>query len=73
MLSEKTIQNKTGGGGGNVKGEKKKEQNRDDSAPSLRRERDSNPWTSKLVNGFRDRPVRPLRHLSIYISSVFWN
>ena len=26
--------------------------------------RDSNPGTSKLVNGFRDRPVRPLRHLS---------
>ena len=29
-----------------------------------RRGRDSNPGTSKLVNGFRDRPVRPLRHLS---------
>ena len=30
----------------------------------LRRERDSNPWTANAVNGFRDRPVRPLRHLS---------
>ncbi len=29
-----------------------------------RRDRDSNPGTSKLVNGFRDRPDRPLRHLS---------
>ena len=31
---------------------------------SQRRDRDSNPGTSKLVNGFRDRPDRPLRHLS---------
>ena len=30
-----------------------------------RRGRDSNPGTSKLVNGFRDRPDRPLRHLSV--------
>ena len=30
-----------------------------------RRERDSNPWTANAVNGFRDRPVRPLRHLSL--------
>ena len=29
-----------------------------------RRERDSNPWTTNVVNGFRDRPDRPLRHLS---------
>ena len=32
---------------------------------SWRRDRDSNPGTSKLVNGFRDRPDRPLRHLSL--------
>ena len=32
---------------------------------SWRRERDSNPWTANAVNGFRDRPVRPLRHLSL--------
>ena len=31
-----------------------------------RRERDSNPWTANAVNGFRDRPVRPLRHLSVF-------
>ena len=30
----------------------------------LRKDRDSNPGTPKGVNGFRDRPVRPLRHLS---------
>ena len=35
-----------------------------DTAFFLRRGRDSNPGTSKLVNGFRDRPDRPLRHLS---------
>ena len=29
-----------------------------------RRGRDSNPRTACTVNGFRDRPVRPLRHLS---------
>lgn len=29
-----------------------------------RRDRDSNPGTPQRVNGFRDRPVRPLRHLS---------
>jgi hypothetical protein len=29
-----------------------------------RRERDSNPRTGKPVIGFRDRPDRPLRHLS---------
>lgn len=32
--------------------------------PILRKDRDSNPGTPKGVNGFRDRPVRPLRHLS---------
>lgn len=31
----------------------------------LRKDRDSNPGYSYLYNGFRDRPVRPLRHLSI--------
>ena len=31
---------------------------------SLRRERDSNPRYSKEYNGFRDRPIRPLWHLS---------
>ena len=31
-----------------------------------RRERDSNPWTANAVNGFRDRPIRPLWHLSIH-------
>ena len=30
----------------------------------LRRERDSNPRTGEPVNGFRDRPIRPLWHLS---------
>ena len=29
-----------------------------------RRDRDSNPGYSCEHNGFRDRPVRPLRHLS---------
>ena len=32
---------------------------------SLRRERDSNPRYSKEYNGFRDRPIRPLWHLSL--------
>ena len=32
---------------------------------SWRRGRDSNPWTSEKVSGFRDRPDRPLRHLSV--------
>ena len=32
----------------------------------LRRGRDSNPGTLERVNGFRDRPVRPLRHLSYF-------
>ena len=31
----------------------------------LRRERDSNPRYSKEYNGFRDRPIRPLWHLSL--------
>ncbi len=31
---------------------------------ALRRERDSNPRCPEEHNGFRDRPVRPLRHLS---------
>ena len=31
-----------------------------------RRERDSNPRNPDGFNGFRDRPVRPLRHLSIH-------
>ena len=30
----------------------------------LRRERDSNPWIPYEINGFRDRPIRPLWHLS---------
>ena len=34
-----------------------------------RRERDSNPWTPKEVNGFRDRPNRPLWHLSVWVKS----
>ena len=38
---------------------------------SWRRERDSNPWTANAVNGFRDRPVRPLRHLSIF--NIYYN
>ena len=29
-----------------------------------RRGRDSNPRNACALNGFRDRPVRPLRHLS---------
>lgn len=31
---------------------------------NLRRERDSNPRTAHTVNGFQDRRVRPLCHLS---------
>ena len=34
------------------------------SSSFQRRDRDSNPGTRKRVNGFRDRPDRPLRHLS---------
>ena len=34
------------------------------AAGKWRRGRDSNPRTTCAVNGFRDRPVRPLRHLS---------
>ncbi len=34
-----------------------------------RRDRDSNPGWSCPHNGFRDRPVRPLRHLS---AGVWW-
>ena len=30
----------------------------------LRRDRDSNPGTPNGVNGFRDRPIQPLWHLS---------
>ena len=30
----------------------------------LRRDRDSNPGYPRGYNGFRDRPDRPLRHLS---------
>jgi hypothetical protein len=26
---------------------------------------DSNPWTPCDVNGFRDRPIRPLWHLAV--------
>ena len=33
--------------------------------PYWRRERDSNPRYSKEYNGFRDRPIRPLWHLSL--------
>ena len=32
--------------------------------PKWRRDRDSNPGWACTHNGFRDRPVRPLRHLS---------
>jgi hypothetical protein len=32
---------------------------------SLRRERDSNPRYSYPYNGFRDRPIQPLWHLSL--------
>ena len=32
----------------------------------LRRERDSNPRYSCPYNGFRDRPIRPLWHLSLW-------
>ena len=35
-----------------------------DFAENSRRERDSNPWNAKAFNGFRDRPIRPLWHLS---------
>ena len=31
---------------------------------AMRRERDSNPRTDMSVNGFRDRPIQPLWHLS---------
>ena len=34
----------------------------------LRKERDSNPRYSYPYNGFRDRPDRPLRHLSFAVS-----
>lgn len=40
-----------------------------------RRDRDSNPGTPQRVNGFRDRPVRPLRHLSatvVLLRGVYW-
>ena len=30
----------------------------------VRRDRDSNPGIPKGINGFRDRPIRPLWHLS---------
>lgn len=33
---------------------------------SLRKERDSNPRYGYPYNGFRDRPDRPLRHLSFF-------
>ena len=32
----------------------------------LRRDRDSNPGYSCPYNGFRDRPIQPLWHLSLY-------
>ena len=34
------------------------------SCKSSRREWDSNPRSRKRLNGFRDRPIRPLSHLS---------
>ena len=37
---------------------------------SWRRGWDSNPRTACTVNGFRDRPVRPLRHLSVYMMGI---
>ncbi len=36
----------------------------------VRRERDSNPRSPWKDNGFRDRPVRPLRHLSIPLRTL---
>ena len=36
----------------------------------LRRERDSNPRISCEINGFRDRPIQPLSHLSSCVSLV---
>lgn len=35
-----------------------------ESTPDSRREWDSNPRSRKRLNGFRDRPIRPLSHLS---------
>src|SRR5690606_11627165 len=32
-----------------------------------RRGRDSNPRNACTLNGFRDRPDRPLRHLSVWL------
>ncbi len=28
------------------------------------------PWDGKAINGFRDRPIQPLWHLSAYFKSV---
>ena len=39
-------------------------------ARNWRRDRDSNPGTPQRVNGFRDRPVRPLRHLSASVVTL---
>jgi len=37
---------------------------------SIRRGRDSNPGSPRRLNGFRDRPVQPLRHLSDKLSLI---
>ena len=36
----------------------------------MRREWDSNPRYRYQYNGFRDRPIRPLWHLSVFINYV---
>lgn len=37
----------------------------------LRRDRDSNPGSTYADNGFRDRPNRPLWHLSCKVAGVY--
>gem|GEM_PF-2228968 len=39
--------------------------------PSLRKDRDSNPGCPQGHNGFRDRPDRPLRHLSVNLTRSY--
>ena len=41
------------------------------SGPSLRKDRDSNPGCPQGHNGFRDRPDRPLRHLSVFYTRSY--
>lgn len=50
------------------RGARKKRPRDSPRAPARRKGRDSNPGNSYLFNGFRDRPDRPLRHLSIGLS-----